>query len=85
MDISSTTQPKSDQLNYDDVASIAAVITVTEVRAGTAEQPVEIHTADDASFDGLPDLGFLRAHDHRTIDAEIRLCQKLSNQFGGAI
>lgn len=46
MDISSTTQPKSDQLNYDDVASIAAVITVTEVRAGTAEQPVEIHTAE---------------------------------------
>lgn len=46
MDISSTTQPKSDQLNYDDVASIAAVITVTEVRAGTAEQPVEIHTVE---------------------------------------
>lgn len=46
MDIRSTTQPKSDQLNYDDVASVAAIITVTEVRAGSSEQPVEIHNAE---------------------------------------
>jgi len=43
MDISTTTAPKSDQLNFDDVASTETTVTVDSVKSGTAEQPVEIH------------------------------------------
>ena len=32
--------PKSDQLNYDDVATAAMTVKVTAVKAGSAEQPV---------------------------------------------
>ena len=47
MDISLTTQPRSDQLNYDDVANGARVtVTVTGVSKGTAEQPVNIELAE---------------------------------------
>lgn len=46
MDISSTTQPRSDQINFDDVAASSTVITVAEVKAGSAEQPVEIHSSE---------------------------------------
>jgi hypothetical protein len=46
MDITRTVEPKSDQLNYDDVASTPLTITVTEVKAGGPEQPVELHNAE---------------------------------------
>jgi hypothetical protein len=51
MDISATTEPRSDQQNYDDYAAGPRIVTVTEVRAGTSEQPVEIHLAE---FPGRP-------------------------------
>lgn len=51
MDISTTTQPKSDQQNFDDYAGGPKVVTVTEVRAGTSEQPIEVHLAE---FPGRP-------------------------------
>jgi hypothetical protein len=51
MDISATTQPKSDQQNYDDYGGGAKTLTITEVRPGTSEQPVEIHLAE---FPGRP-------------------------------
>ena len=51
MDLSKTTEPRSDQQNYDDVASAPRTVTVTEVRGGTAEQPVEIHLEE---FPGRP-------------------------------
>lgn len=43
MDMTETTQPKSDQQNYDDVANAPRTVTIAEVKRGTAEQPVEIH------------------------------------------
>ncbi len=51
MDIMSTTEPKSDQQNYDDVANSPRTVTITKVVAGSAEQPVEIHLAE---FPGRP-------------------------------
>jgi hypothetical protein len=47
MNIAETTAPRSDQQNYDDYAGgITKTVTVTEVKAGSAEQPVEIHLAE---------------------------------------
>lgn len=50
-DISETTAPRSDQQNFDDYAAGPRTVTVSEVRAGTAEQPVEIHLVE---FPGRP-------------------------------
>lgn len=46
MDISATTEPRSDQQNFDDYAAGPRTVTITEVKAGSAEQPVEIHLAE---------------------------------------
>lgn len=51
MDISATTEPRSDQQNFDDYASGPKVVTISEVRKGTAEQPVEVHLVE---FPGRP-------------------------------
>jgi hypothetical protein len=51
MDITETTRPKSDQLNNDDVVAAPLTVTVTEVRRGTDEQPIEVHLAE---FPGRP-------------------------------
>jgi hypothetical protein len=46
MDIKKTVEPKSDQLNYDDVASSPLTVTIVEVKAGPPDQPVELHNAE---------------------------------------
>lgn len=46
MDIAATTAPRSDQQNFDDYAAGPRTVTVSEVRAGSTEQPVEIHLAE---------------------------------------
>jgi hypothetical protein len=46
MDISYAAEPKSDQINADDLMSGPRVVTITEIRKGNAEQPVEIVTAE---------------------------------------
>jgi hypothetical protein len=46
MDITKTVEPRSDQLNYDDVASHDLTITIVEVKAGGPEQPVELHNSE---------------------------------------
>lgn len=51
MNIAETTAPKSDQQNYDDYVGGPKTVTVTEVMAGSAEQPVEIHLKE---FPGRP-------------------------------
>ena len=51
MDLSDTIVPKSDQLNAEDLLSAPVTVTVEEVRAGNAEQPVAIHLAE---FPGRP-------------------------------
>lgn len=51
MDLTETTAPRSDQQNYDDVATAPRTVTIEEVRPGTTEQPVEIHLVE---FPGRP-------------------------------
>lgn len=51
MDISGTTAPRSDQQNFDDYSAGEKTVTVSEVKAGSAEQPVEIHLHE---FPGRP-------------------------------
>lgn len=46
MDIAKTTEPRSDQLNYDDVATVDMTITIIEVKRGNPEQPVELHNSE---------------------------------------
>ena len=46
MDITATTAPRSDQQNFDDYIGGPRTVTVSEVRPGSAEQPVEIHLAE---------------------------------------
>ncbi|MDF2915945.1 MAG: RoPhREQ2 gp58 [Microbacterium sp.] len=46
MDLTETTAPRSDQQNYDDVATTPRTVTIEEVRPGSAEQPVEIHLVE---------------------------------------
>jgi hypothetical protein len=51
MDLTESIVPKSDQLNSDDLIAHPVTVTITEVRAGNAEQPVEVHLAE---FPGRP-------------------------------
>lgn len=51
MDISTTTAPKSDQQNFDDYISGPKTVTISEVRQGSSEQPVEVHLVE---FPGRP-------------------------------
>lgn len=51
LDLSKTIEPKSDQQNYDDYIAGPKTVTVSEVRKGSSEQPVEIHLVE---FPGRP-------------------------------
>lgn len=44
MDMTRTIEPRSDQLNFDDVAAQSVTVTITGVTKGTPEQPVNIET-----------------------------------------
>lgn len=46
MDISSTIQANSQQINADDLTGSPRTVTITNVEAGTTEQPVFIHVAE---------------------------------------
>ena len=46
MSLRDTVIPKSDQLNYDDVATRPLTVLVTGLKAGSAEQPVIVEIAD---------------------------------------
>lgn len=46
MDITDAAAPKSDQINADDLMSGPRTVTITDVRQGNSEQPVEIVTAE---------------------------------------
>lgn len=46
LDISKTTEPRSDQQNFDDYIAGPRDVTVVEVKKGSAEQPVELHLAE---------------------------------------
>src|SRR5690349_24382115 len=47
MDLTDTIIPKSDQLNAEDLLSGPRTFTITDVRAGGDEQPVNIHLAEN--------------------------------------
>lgn len=51
MDITKTVEPRSDQLNFDDVAARSLTITITEVKQGPPDQPVHLVNAE---FPGRP-------------------------------
>lgn len=51
MDILKTTEPKSDQQNFDDYIGGPRTVTVSDVKRGSAEQPVEVHLVE---FPGKP-------------------------------
>ena len=42
MDLTSTIVPRSDQINADDLLAGPVTVTITEVRKGNAEQPVDV-------------------------------------------
>jgi hypothetical protein len=42
MDLTTTIQPKSDQLNADDLMTGPMTVTITDVRKGSVEQPVNV-------------------------------------------
>ena len=46
MDMTSTIQPRSDQLNADDLLAGPMTVTITEVTQGNAEQPVNVNTVE---------------------------------------
>ena len=46
MNLNDSIAPKSDQLNAEDMLSGPRVVTITNVRSGSAEQPVEIDVAE---------------------------------------
>ncbi|MBC7594566.1 MAG: hypothetical protein H7288_11615 [Kineosporiaceae bacterium] len=46
MDLTASIAPKSDQLNADDLMAGPVTVTVSEVTAGTAEQPVDVHLVE---------------------------------------
>jgi hypothetical protein len=51
MDLTDTIIPRSDQLNAEDLLTGPRTFTITEVRKGSVEQPVDIHLAE---FPGRP-------------------------------
>ena len=46
MDISRTIEPKSDQINADDLIGGPRTVTITDITKGTPEQPVNVVTAE---------------------------------------
>ncbi len=46
MDIQKTVEPRSDQLNFDDVQAVPMTITIDRVKQGPPEQPVELHNVE---------------------------------------
>lgn len=51
MDLTDTIIPKSDQLNAEDLLTGPRTVTITDVRRGSDEQPVNVHLAE---FPGRP-------------------------------
>lgn len=46
IDIAKTTEPKSDQQNFDDYLAGPKTVTVSEVKKGSADQPIEVHLVE---------------------------------------
>ncbi len=46
MDLTESIAPKSDQLNADDLIAGSVTVTISEVRKGSDEQPVDVHLVE---------------------------------------
>lgn len=88
-----TIAPKSDQLNFDDVASAQMTVRVTGLAVGSAEQPVVVRVA---TLDGAPLRDYKPCKSMRRvliaawgdkgrdwIGKTMRLCGDPSVRFGG--
>lgn len=64
MDISATTTPRSDQQNYDDYAHGPRTVTISDVKAGIDEQPVELHLVEYPGRPYKPSKSMRRALVH---------------------
>lgn len=51
LDMTKTVEPRSDQLNFDDVQTHPLTITIVGVKQGPPDQPVHLHNAE---FEGRP-------------------------------
>jgi len=60
VDIRAAAAPRSDQLNYEDLIDGPRTIRVTEVKAGTKEQPIEVHYANGEGRPFKPCKSMLR-------------------------
>jgi hypothetical protein len=60
MDLTDTIIPKSDQLNAEDLLTGPRTVTITEVRRGSDEQPVNIHLAETPGRPFRPSKTVLR-------------------------
>ena len=46
MDLTESIAPRSDQINADDLMAGSVTVTISEVRKGTPEQPVDVHLVE---------------------------------------
>lgn len=60
MDLSTTIQPKSDQLNADDLIGGPVTVTIQSVTEGTSEQPANIHLVEYPGRAYRPSLSMRR-------------------------
>lgn len=51
IDMTKAIEPKSDQQNFDDYVSGPKTVTISEMKKGSAEQPIEVHLVE---FPGRP-------------------------------
>lgn len=60
MDLSTTIEPRSDQLNFDDFHAGPKMVTVEKVTGGNAEQPVVIHLVEHPGRPYKPSMSMRR-------------------------
>ena len=89
-----TIAPKSDQLNFDDVATGTLTVKVTGLAAGSSDQPVIIHIANSATGEAMRDYKPCKSMRRVLIAAwgysgkdwmgkEMTLCGDPTVKFGG--
>jgi len=90
VDLSETIIPKSDQLNADDLIAGPLDITITDVKAGSREQPVIIHYEGEAGRPYKPSKGMRRVivkcwgrESSAYVGKALRLYRDDSVKFGG--
>lgn len=90
VDIRAAAAPRSDQKNYEDLIGRTETIRVTEVKAGTKEQPIEIHYEGENGKPFKPSKSMLRVliaawgdHGHDWVGRSMTLYGDPAVMFGG--